>query len=80
MNDNWTLRDCYATFEEFLNALNDVNVEEETKWYYIELTLHHMTTDMFRTVVNLKDEEEGRTLLAWFVVRLTPQNHGSMSY
>ena len=80
MNDNFTFGDCYATFEELLNVLNDVNVEEETKWNYIELTLHHMTTDMFRTVVNLKDEEEGRTLLAWFVVKQTPQNYGSMYY
>ena len=38
MNDNFTFGDCYATFEGLLNALNDVNLEEETKWNYIELT------------------------------------------
>ena len=71
---------CLGTFKELLNALNDVNVEEELKWDYIEDTLHDMTTDMLSTVANLKDEEEGRTLLAWFVVRQTPQNYGSMYY
>ena len=60
--------------------MDDLNEDEETKWYNIEQTLHHMTTDMLRIVAKLKDEEEGRTLLAWFVVRLTPQNYGSMYY
>ena len=80
MNDNFTFGDCNATFEGLLNALNDVNVEEVTKWNYIERTLHHMTTDMLSIVAKLKDEEEGRTLLAWFVVRLTPENYGLMYY
>ena len=71
---------CLGTFKELLNALNDVNVEEELKWNYIENTLLSMTTDTLSTVANLKDEEEGRTLLAWFVVRQTPQNYRSMYY
>ena len=44
MNDNFSFGDCLATFKELLIRLDELNEDEETKWYYIEHTLNCMTS------------------------------------